>query len=84
VRSAVAAVVLAVSAENSDLDRGTPGASARREHQRRKDKREARVHEKHPYVGGLLLALGSQPGHEAAWARGADGEAFVAESLASA
>jgi len=40
------------------------------------------VREKHPHVGGLLLALGSQPGREAAWARGADGEAFVAESLA--
>ena len=38
-----------------------PGASTRREHERRQANREKRVREKHPRDGGLMLALGSAP-----------------------
>jgi len=41
-----------------ELDRGTPGASAAREHERRRRNREARVRRRHPLIGGLLLAIG--------------------------
>jgi len=65
-----------------DLDLGTAGASARREHERRKVNREKRVREKHPRIGAALLALGDDPTHEAVWARGAGGEEHVAKFLA--
>jgi len=61
---------------------GTAGASARREHERRKANREKRVRDKHPRIGGLILALGEPPRHERAWAQGASGEEYVAERLA--
>jgi hypothetical protein len=61
---------------------GTPGASARREHQRRKTNREQQVRTAHPRIGGLLLALREEPQHERAWERGAGGEEHVAASLA--
>jgi hypothetical protein len=65
-----------------DLDLGTAGASARREHERRKDNREKRVRTKHPHIGGALLALKDEPTHETVWARGARGEERVAKVLA--
>ena len=63
-------------------DPGTPGASARDEHARRKASRERRAREKHPRIGGLLLALQDEPQHHKAWARGAAGEEQVAKLLA--
>jgi Nuclease-related domain len=63
------------------LDRGRPGASAGREHRRRRSNREARVRRRHPHIGGLLLALGASPQHERAFARGQLGEETVARSL---
>jgi Nuclease-related domain len=64
------------------IDAGTAGASARAEHARRRANRERRVREKHPRVGGLILALQDEPGHEQVWARGAVGEEAVARTLA--
>jgi hypothetical protein len=61
---------------------GVVGASGRREFERRRSAREARTREAHPHIGGLLLALQEAPQHEIAWARGAEGEARVAASLA--
>ena len=61
---------------------GTAGASARREHQRRKARREAAVREAHPRTAGLRLALKDAPQHETAWARGGGGEELVAQALA--
>lgn len=58
------------------------GDRARREHERRKSKRERRIREKHPRLGGLLLALGEQPPGELRWALGAAGEERVGELLA--
>lgn len=57
------------------------GGSARREHGRRKENREQRVRDKHPRIGGAILALGGTPSHERAWKRGAQGEERVAEIL---
>jgi hypothetical protein len=50
------------------------GASARREHDRRRAARERAARERHPLVGGLLLRLIAAPAHERAWERGAEGE----------
>jgi hypothetical protein len=66
-----------------ELDLGTPGASAAREHARRRANRERRVRERHPRIGPALLALREEPHHERAWARGAGGEKRVAEGLAA-
>lgn len=71
-----------ISTGQSELDSGTAGASARREHERRKANREQRVRDKHPRIGGLVLALSDEPQHQPSWARGADGEEHVAQSLA--
>jgi hypothetical protein len=62
-------------------DHSTAGASARREHERRRARREAKVRARHPRLGGLLLALGEAPADERRWARGARGEEMVAEAL---
>lgn len=60
---------------------GKAGASARREGARRKAKREAAVRERHPRIGGIMLALQDAPQHERSWARGAGGEELVEEAL---
>ena len=64
-----------------ELENGQAGASADREHRRRRESREARVREAHPRLGGFLLALSSTPQHETAFARGAEGERKVAAGL---
>jgi nuclease-like protein len=68
-----------VTSESSN--HGTGGASARREHERRKGRREQAVRDKHPRIGGLLLALSEPPAHERGWAHGAGGEEMVAAAL---
>jgi hypothetical protein len=62
---------------------GAAGASARREYERRKARREQRVRAKHPRLGGLLLALNGAPEHEIHWARGAEAEELVGAALAA-
>jgi hypothetical protein len=66
----------------SDFDPGTPGASARREGERRRANREQRIRERNPRLGGLRFALQEAPAHERAWENGAVGEEQVAASLA--
>ena len=65
-------------------ERGTAGASARAQGQRRSQKREARVRAKHPRIGGFLLAVSDDPTTTKVWAQGAVGEerigAFLEES----
>ncbi len=56
------------------MDPDTPGASARHEHERRRGSRERALRERHPRIGGLLLALAGPPAHERSWERGAEGE----------
>ena len=53
---------------------GVAGASARREYDRRKNKRETRIRDRHPRAGGLILALTDDPQSTKAWATGARGE----------
>ena len=60
---------------------GRAGASARREGERRRARREAGVRERHPRIGGAILALQDAPQHERSWARGAGGEALVEQAL---
>lgn len=64
--------------------RGSAGDSARREFERRKSAREARVRGRYPRLGGLLLALSEDPQSTRAWASGADGERRLGRHLDSA
>lgn len=79
--AAAAAPDLAADAE---LARGVAGASIGREHTRRRTKREQRVREAHPHIGGILLALSTPPQHEEAFRIGEQGEIAVAASLEKA
>ena len=63
------------------LDVGTAGASARREFERRKARREQSVRAKHPKLGGLLLAISDEPQSTAAWDVGALGEERLGRGL---
>jgi hypothetical protein len=56
------------------IDPGVPGASARREFERRKTRRDERTRAKHPKLGGIILALGEEPQSTKAWDTGAVGE----------
>jgi hypothetical protein len=53
---------------------GTAGSSARREYERRKARREDRIHTDHPKLDGLILALFDEPQSTRAWQQGAIGE----------
>lgn len=68
-------------AEPATVDDGVAGASARREHERRKDAREQRIRTNHPKLGGLILALSDDPQSTRAWQGGAIGEEILAERL---
>jgi hypothetical protein len=79
----------AAAAERPSVDvieRGTAGASARREHQRRRAMRVERGRASWDRVGlgsvGAGLAKLSEPHHERAWGSGAQGEERVAARLA--
>jgi hypothetical protein len=63
------------------VDHGRAGASAQREYLRRKQNREARVRRRHPRIGGLMLALSSEPQHETAFLQGSRGEQSLGRSL---
>ncbi|MBS1890801.1 MAG: NERD domain-containing protein [Actinobacteria bacterium] len=70
--------------EPDDLDLGTAGASARRQADRRRARREEKMREAHPHVGSLLLRLKDTPRSEMAWVDGAIGEEAVGAHLAKA
>jgi hypothetical protein len=53
------------------VESGTAGASARQEYERRVAKREQRIREAHPRIGGFLLAVTDEPQSTTAWQRGA-------------
>ncbi|RYB95833.1 NERD domain-containing protein [Nocardioides oleivorans] len=57
-----------------DVGIGEAGSSARREFERRQAGRERRIREKHPKLGGLILALSDDPQSTKAWDTGAIGE----------
>jgi hypothetical protein len=60
---------------------GTAGASARREFERRKAKREDRIRTKHPTLGGLILAVSNEQQSTTAWDIGALGEERLGKGL---
>lgn len=65
------------------VDHGTAGRSARREHERRIAKREADIRQRWGNrLGGVVLAVTSEPQSTRAWARGAAGEEKLAAALA--
>ncbi len=68
-------------AAETSVDSGTAGASARREFERRKQRREDRVRAKHPKIGGILLALTDDPQSTTAWDTGALGEERLGAGL---
>jgi hypothetical protein len=75
---------LVTSDPDSDaFDLGTPAGSARRQHERRRARREAATREAHPHIGNLLLRLGEPPANERSWRTGAIGEEAVADHLAA-
>jgi hypothetical protein len=66
-----------------DVEPGSAGESAKREYERRRARRQARVEERNPRTAKLRIALARTPQSETAWAQGAAGEELVADSLAS-
>ena len=60
---------------------GTAGASALREFERRKSKREKRIREEHPRLGRVILALSDQPTSTRVWQTGAVGEQQMGRNL---
>ena len=63
------------------VDSGIAGASARREFERRKAKREERIRANHPKLGGLILALSEERQSTTAWDIGAAGEERLGKGL---
>jgi hypothetical protein len=59
---------------NESIDVGTAGASARREYERRRARREERIRTAHPRIGGLIHAFTDDPQSTKAWDTGAIGE----------
>ena len=75
--------ILELGPEQSEVFAGVAGASAQREYERRKNKREARIREAYPRMGGLILALSDDPQSTKAWATGAQGEERLGRQLDS-
>jgi hypothetical protein len=67
--------------ELSDIQRGSAGASAQREYQRRRARDEARVRARRRHLGELFLALRTEPQSISSWNIGAEGERVVGEHL---
>jgi Nuclease-related domain len=66
---------------NEAIDPGIPGASARREFERRHARREQRIRAAHPKLGGLIHALTDDPPSTKAWDTGALGEEQLGHRL---
>src|SRR4051794_33966177 len=59
------------------LDRGVPGASARRRYERLHAQREQRARERFGRLGAVYLALTNDPQSTTAWAQGSRGERLL-------
>jgi hypothetical protein len=64
-----------------EVDRGSPGASARVLYERKAARRERRIRTAHPRLGGLILALTDEPQSTRAWATGGRGESYLGAKL---
>ena len=72
----------AVLSGSPALERGAPGASARRRYEKLHAQREGDARERFGRrLGGLYLRVTAEPQPTAAWARGARGERLLGESL---
>ena len=73
----------AANAETPVIDAGTPGASAQKEHDRRRAKREREIEEKwgSGRIGRFAKFLADDPQSTRAWKQGAEGERRVAKAL---
>jgi Nuclease-related domain len=65
-----------------DVAAGDPGASALREHARRRQSREQRARERFGGLGVLITRLKAEPQSTRVWRQGGDGEVLVAALLA--
>ncbi len=83
-RSVACVQCSSIEPDDSMLDSGVAGASARREFDRRKTKRETRIRAAHPHLGGVILALTDEPQRTRAWATGAEGEVALGRRLDAA
>jgi hypothetical protein len=63
------------------IEPGTPGASARREFERRQARREERIRTRHPKLGGFILRASDDPQSTKAWDTGAVGEERLGNRL---
>lgn len=68
-------------AELEEESSGVPGASARREFERRQTDRKERIRAQHPKLGGLIHAFSEDPQSTKAWDTGALGEERLGQSL---
>lgn len=70
-----------VEPESPAPESGVAGASAQREFERRKGKREKEIRAEHPKIGGLILAVTEDPQSTTAWSSGAKGEVALGARL---
>lgn len=70
-----------LTSTSQPINTGEAGASAAREHERRKQNREEGVRAKHPRTAALRLALRGAPQHEVAFRHGQVGEESVGTFL---
>jgi hypothetical protein len=80
---AVPAAAAPSPTESAPTELGVAGGSAQQEFDRRHSKREDRIREAHPRLGGLILALSDDPQSTRAWQSGATGERKLGEKLAT-
>lgn len=71
----------AVNENVAHIEPGIPGASARREFERRKAKREQQIRSRHPKLGGVILAVSKEQQSTTAWDTGALGEELLGGRL---
>jgi hypothetical protein len=64
-----------------EIDLGTAGASARREYELRKAKREKQINDRWGRFSGVVKLLTDEPAKERSWAKGAAGEEKLARVL---
>jgi hypothetical protein len=67
--------------DSPPLQRGTAGASAEREYQRRQSAHEARAAKTWGRLAGVYLTLAQEPQSTRAWARGSAGEKLLGAAL---